>query len=117
MEVIIMTKEEFLKEIDKLDDEYFQKRWEQLIEEFGQELAVKNYHSMIGFKNHILDNYRNNISYHVEDDCRIITKYQPLLDKMSKEEFIESFGEFKFFLLNNAIKNQQEGVFGYIQKI
>ena len=112
-----MTKEEFLREIESLDDDYFQKRWEQHIKDFGKEHAVKNYQNMYGLKNHILNNYKKNKSFHVEQDCDLIREYYDVLNRIGEEEFVNSFGETRLFLLKTAIERQREGLFAYIQKI
>jgi len=111
-----MTREEFLKEIDKLDDEYFQKRWKSEITRLGEEKAIEKFNNYDGYKKSTLDNYRYNVSHSVSADIDIIKMYNDILQDVGESEFIEKFGEFKLFLLNNAIKRQREGIWGYILK-
>ena len=40
-----------------------------------------------------------------------------VLNRIGEEEFVNSFGKTRLFLLKTAIERQREGLFAYIQKI
>jgi hypothetical protein len=112
-----MTREDFLKEIDNLDDEYFQKRWKNLIKKYGEQHAKDTYGNQENYKQHILNHYRNGMASNVEADCEVIKLYYDCFNKVGKEEFVEKYGDFKLLILNNALRNQRIGFWAYAEKV
>ena len=112
-----MTKEEFLQELENLDEEYFKRRWEHLIKKHGLKHAINTYVNPENYKKHILKHYKSNMASTVEADCEVIRLYHDYLIKLGKVEFINTFGEFKFAVLNNAISNQNNGFWAYAKKV
>ena len=109
-----MTREEFLKEIDKLDDTHYLNIWNEEVSRLGEKRAIEIYGGIEGVKKHALDNYINNRANAVQADIDIIRIYNDTFREIGEKEFVESFGEFELFLLNNAIERQKKGIKGYI---
>jgi len=109
-----MTKEEFLKEVENLDETYYSDIWNFEINRLGIEKAKEVYTDYEGCKKHFLNNLINNRAKVVGSDVYIIKVFYDKFIMLGKEEFIDTYGDFKLRLLQDALKRQQKGVKGYI---